>query len=116
MPATLQDRCTHILDAIANIRSLLDGRGPHALADGVTVRPAFERHLEIISEAIRYLPQVDKARHPMVPWADIAGLGNRLRHGYDQIRSDILWGVYAYELDALEHAVRTIRDTGADQT
>lgn len=111
MPATTLERCDHILDAIANIRSLLDGLGPNALSDVVKVRPAFERHLEIISEAIRHLPDAQTTEHPMIAWSDIAGLGNRLRHGYDHIRLDVLWAVYIYELDPLEHAVRAIRKT-----
>ena len=110
MPATTQERCDHILDAIANIRSLLGGVGPHALSDAVKVRPAFERHLEIISEAVRHLPHAQTTQHPMIAWSEIAGLGNRLRHGYDHIRPDVLWAVYVYELDPLEHAVRAIRE------
>jgi uncharacterized protein with HEPN domain len=56
MPSTPYERCTHILDAINHIRTLLDGRGVAALDDEVSMRPAFERHLEIISEAVRHLP------------------------------------------------------------
>ena len=109
MTTSKQERCGHILDAIANIRALLDGRGPDALDDVILIRPAFERHLEIISEAIRHLPPAMLAEFPLIPWADIAGLGNRLRHGYDRIRADILWSVYAYELDALAFAVTQLQ-------
>ena len=109
MPASPQERCGHILEAIANIRTLLDGRSPDVLEDVVVIRPAVERHLEIISEAIRHLPPAMLADFPLIPWADIAALGNRLRHGYDRIRADILWNVYVYELDALAFAINRLQ-------
>ena len=108
MPASPNERCAHILEAIANIRALLDGRGITALDDLVVIRPAYERHLEIISEAIRFLPGDQLSAFPSIPWGDIAGFGNHLRHGYDRIRTDVLWNVYRYELDALEFAVEAI--------
>lgn len=43
-------------------------------------RSAVERGIEIISEASRHLPKKMKARHPRVRWANIAGIGNVLRH------------------------------------
>lgn len=110
MPSTPYERCTHILDAIANIHSLLDGLGSNVLEDLVTIRPAFERHLEVISEAVRHLPETARAEFPSIPWNDIAALGNRLRHGYDAVRADVLWAVYTLELDALEFAVIQMRD------
>ena len=109
MPTSPQERCGHILEAIANIRTLLDGRSPDVLEDVVVIRPAVERHLEIISEAIRHLPSAMLADFPLIPWADIAALGNRLRHGYDRIRADILWNVYVYELDALGFAITRLQ-------
>jgi uncharacterized protein with HEPN domain len=38
------------------------------------------RCLEIISEASRRLPESLKARHPEIPWKQIAGAGNVYRH------------------------------------
>jgi uncharacterized protein with HEPN domain len=43
---------------------------------------AVTRCLEIISEASRRLPAELKARHPEIPWTDMAGAGNVYRHEY----------------------------------
>ena len=42
-----------------------------------------ERGLEIISEASRRLPDEIKAKHPEIPWPKVAGIGNVLRHNYE---------------------------------
>lgn len=49
------------------------------------LRDAIERNIERISEASRRLPDDLKAGYPSIPWRDIAGIGNVLRHGYDAV-------------------------------
>lgn len=52
---------------------------------------AVVRCLEIISEASRRLSAEMKARHPGLPWRDIADAGNFYRHGYRRVALDIVW-------------------------
>ena len=54
------------------------------------VRQLVERNLEILSEASRRILDHLKAAEPGVPWREIAGIGNVLRHHYGEVRSDIL--------------------------
>jgi uncharacterized protein with HEPN domain len=49
------------------------------------------RRLEIISEASRRLPDELKARHPHIPWSNIAGAGNVYRHNYEDVADDMVW-------------------------
>jgi uncharacterized protein with HEPN domain len=46
---------------------------------------AVTRCLEIISEASRRLSDALKARHPGIPWREIAGAGNVYRHDYQDV-------------------------------
>jgi uncharacterized protein with HEPN domain len=108
MRATLSDRLEHILEAIADIRALLDGKTIEIFHTERASRAAFERFVEIISEASRHIPAASKDRFPLIPWTDIANIGNRLRHAYDGVDPEILWNVYLHELDALEAAVTEI--------
>jgi uncharacterized protein with HEPN domain len=32
-----------------------------------------------------------KARQAGIPWSKVAGIGNILRHDYDQVAPDVLW-------------------------
>lgn len=49
-----------------------------------------ERSVEIVSEATRHIPNRLKENHPHIPWREIAGIGNVLRHNYDRIDDHIL--------------------------
>lgn len=42
---------------------------------------------------------------PGIPWRDIRGIGNRLRHAYDNLDSMLIWKVYWDDLPALKVAV-----------
>jgi uncharacterized protein with HEPN domain len=64
------------------------------------------RCLEIISEASRRLPDDLKARHPSIPWRDIAGAGNIYRHEYEDVEARIVWNTVQSALPPLLKAVR----------
>lgn len=65
-----------------------------------------ERGIEIISEASRRLPGEMKARHPEIPWPKVAGIGNVLRHDYEDVAYDVLWHVVRDNLPPLEKVCR----------
>ena len=63
------------------------------------------RALEIISEASRRLPDDMKARHPHIPWHEMAGAGNVYRHDYEDVRERLIWGTKQDRFPALLAAV-----------
>ncbi|HVY50762.1 MAG TPA: HepT-like ribonuclease domain-containing protein [Devosia sp.] len=63
------------------------------------------RCLEVISEASRRLDPAVKARHPELPWSQIAGAGNVYRHDYRMVRNDIVWETVHSALPPLLAAV-----------
>jgi uncharacterized protein with HEPN domain len=65
-----------------------------------------QRGIEIISEASRHLPPEMKARHPDIPWTKVAGIGNVLRHGYEEVAAPVLWKLVRDDLPHLERACR----------
>ena len=40
-----------------------------------------------------------------MPWRDIRGIGNQLRHAYDNLNSIMIWKVYQDDLPVLKVAV-----------
>lgn len=106
MVAEAAERLLHIKQSIGHIRRLLGGKTIDDLRSAPSDRAAFERFLEIISEASRHVPADWKqSLGPHVPWRDIANFGNILRHAYDGVDVDVLWSVYQSDLDPLEQVV-----------
>ena len=79
------------------------------LAD-VQLRKAVERCIEIISEASRSVPSEAKARFPEIPWADIAAIGNLLRHEYQRVDDFVIWSAATASLAQLRAAVVKLSD------
>ncbi|MFZ1107448.1 MAG: HepT-like ribonuclease domain-containing protein [Rhodomicrobium sp.] len=106
--ASVRDRLQHIARSIAAIEGYWHGKAFQDFEADEPLRAATERHLLIISEAVRHIPQSDKDNHPQIPWRDIAGAGNILRHGYDMIDQQRIWAVVELELPALKAAIERI--------
>ena len=55
-----------------------------------------------------------KARHAGIPWRKAAGIGNVLRHEYQDVAPDVLWHVVQDNLPPLETACRIelVRERG----
>lgn len=98
-------RLTDMKGAISQIRKLLNGKSVDSVVTDVATRAAFERFLEILSEASRHVPQAWKDEHTDIQWRQIADLGNFIRHAYHKIDLDILWSIYTKDLDPLEAVV-----------
>jgi len=94
-------RLSDIIDAIALVREEVAGVTMAAFARDKRKRWLVERGLEIISEASRRLPEEMKARHAVIPWGKVAGIGNVLRHEYEHVAYDVLWHVVRDDLPVL---------------
>ncbi len=57
------------------------------------VRSAVVRKIEVIGEATKRLSSEFRAAHPEVPWQALAGMRDRLIHGYEKIDWDRVWQV-----------------------
>jgi uncharacterized protein with HEPN domain len=47
-----------------------------------------------------------KSRHPEIPWKKVAGIGNILRHDYENVIPDALWKLAHDDLPVLEGVCR----------
>ena len=98
-------RLRHMKDRIAAITALLSGRTFDEVAADGDARAALERHLEVLSEASRHLPEAWKAEHREIPWRNIADLGNVIRHAYDEVDLGILWDISQKRLPELARVI-----------
>jgi uncharacterized protein with HEPN domain len=94
-----------ILDAIGQINAFTDGMELGAFrADAKTIA-AVERKLLVISEAAVRLGEEAENLCPGLPWRDIRGIGNWLRHQYDAVDIEAIWQTIAGDLPPLQVAV-----------
>ena len=68
---------------------------------------AVERKLQIISEAAIRLGNEAERHCPNLPWRDIRGIGNQLRHAYERIDLSTIWSAVTDDLPALKTAVQS---------
>lgn len=95
-------------DIRANIRlaqAFVDGLDAAALGADLRAFYAVVRCLEIISEASRCLAPEVQARHPAIPWPQIAAAGNVYRHMYGDVTADLVWETVRRSLPPLLLAV-----------
>jgi uncharacterized protein with HEPN domain len=95
------ERLADIRDAIAAIRRHV-ARGD--VSDGLIFDAVRVRLIEI-GEAIKALPAELLAIEPDLPWADIAGMRDRLAHRYFDTEHSIVAGTVRHDLEPLESAV-----------
>ncbi len=103
-PADL--RLGDIVEAAERIAGLLGDLPLEAFEADWQRQWLVQRGIEIISEASRHLSPELKARHPEIPWQKVAGIGNVLRHGYEDIAAPVLWKLVRDDLPVLEAACR----------
>ncbi len=66
---------------------------------------AVERKLQVISEAAIRLGDQAEVLCPGLPWRNIRGIGNWLRHQYDRVDVEVIWRTVTDDLPPLESAV-----------
>ena len=64
-------------------------------------RFAFERIMEVLGEAVKRLPMELCQRYPAVQWKLIAGMRDRVSHGYDAIDYATLWDTVREDIPGL---------------
>lgn len=104
----LVSRLQDILEAIAAIAEYTAGKTFDDYAAERMLRDAVERNVERISEASRHIPEGLKSKHPEIPWRNVAGIGNILRHAYPIVDDSAVWEVVARDLPPLRAAIEQL--------
>ena len=98
-------RLDDVLEAVDAIRRYVREGGLH---EGVVYDAVLLRLMQI-GEAVKALPGELLAEEPHVPWAQVAGLRDRLAHRYFDTQFSVVEGTVRQDLGELEEAVRRLR-------
>lgn len=101
------ERLRDMLEAVAAIERYV-GRGKAAFERDELLQGWFVRHLPIIGEAARALPENVRNRAPEIPWGKIVGMRNVLVHGYFDVDTEIVWEAATKDLPALKPALERL--------
>jgi uncharacterized protein with HEPN domain len=100
----------HILDEITLIRSVCRTLTFEEFRDDKAKEHTITRAQEIIGEAAKNVPERVKKEHPEIPRKFMAGLRDKIIHGYFAINYDIVWDVITCKIPELEPKIRAICD------
>ena len=104
-----------IREAIEGVEGAVRGKTLDDFSADWLRRHGVQRGVEIVSEATRRIPPELQARHSNIPWAQIMGIGNVLRHEYHRVSDTLIWNVAQEHFPPLKAAVAAIEAELKDQ-
>jgi uncharacterized protein with HEPN domain len=108
MPREVRHALNDILEAIGRVEEITRDKTLVDFEKSWQLRWLVQRAIEIISEASRAIPPETTDTHPEIPWAQVRGIGNVLRHEYQGLSDPIIWRVVTDELPRLKRAIEAI--------
>jgi uncharacterized protein with HEPN domain len=97
-----------MLHAIRMIQAFVGSMSFEEFREDPKTIAAVERKLLVVSEAAIRLGENAPSLIPEVPWRNIRGLGNWLRHQYDRIDIATVWITVIRDLPPLSAAIERV--------
>jgi uncharacterized protein with HEPN domain len=94
-------RIQHMLDAAERIAAFTDGISKEQFLDDEKLNLAVIRLFEILGEAANNISEDLQEKYNDIPWREIAGIRNRLIHGYFDVDLNIVWQIIQQDIPPL---------------
>jgi uncharacterized protein with HEPN domain len=99
-----------ILEAVERIEEYTDSMDYEDFLEDRKTVDAVLKNLEIIGEAVKNLSDEIKEDHPEVHWKGMAGMRDKLIHGYFGVNPQIVWETVQTRIPALKIQIRKIQE------
>lgn len=99
------DYLKDILDAIRDIKSFIKGETYETFLKDNMRRNAVIRSLEIIGEAAKNIPDDLRDLYPDIPWKRMAGMRDKLIHGYFGVDYESVWSLITERISEIEQPI-----------
>jgi uncharacterized protein with HEPN domain len=97
-----------MLDAMDKAEILVEGFSYSEFETDFRTNFAVVRALEIIGEAAKRLPTSLREQYPEIPWRGMAGMRDRIIHGYDTLDLQIVWDVVIQDIPEIKPRIQEI--------
>lgn len=101
-----------MLDAMEKAEVAVSGVEYDRFVDDFMINFVVVRALEIVGEATKRLPIEFRDQYPAIPWKKMAGMRDRIIHGYDNVNLDVVWQVVQKEVPRVKPLLQQILDHG----
>jgi len=98
----------HIQDEARYLAEASRERSWDEFSGDETLKRAFVRSIEVIGEATKNLSTEFRERHPNIEWRAMAGMRDRLIHGYFGVDYEIVWEVATEKAPELRDTIGAI--------
>jgi uncharacterized protein with HEPN domain len=108
MSAEFLDYVEDILDAMDKAEILLEEVTYEQFVSDFRINFAVVRALEIVGEATKRLPMTLRDQYPSIPWKEMAGMRDRIIHGYDNVNFRIVWDTVKKRIPIVKPQIQQI--------
>jgi uncharacterized protein with HEPN domain len=99
-----------ILQAAEAIRDFTQEMSCEAFVDDDRTLSAVLYKFAVMGEATKLLPEQIRAEYPDIPWRSIAGLRDKVIHGYIGVDYELLWETITKKIPRVIDGLHTILD------
>lgn len=104
------DHIDDILEALDKIKRFTEGMTREEFRDDEKTVDAVLRNFEVVGEATKNIPDEIRQQHDEIPWTEMAGMRDKLIHGYATVDLDIVWTTVEEDLPQLRPKLGSVRD------
>ncbi len=99
-----------ILECIARIEKYVGDMSYEDFVNSQKTVDAVIRNIEIIGEATKHVPNTVRKKYPDLPWTQMAGMRDKVIHGYFDVMYSTVWETVVHDLPLVKPKIREILD------